>query len=75
MAKLDWWVWLIPGAMVAFFFFSPTRRGGYTFVEGVLNTRFGPGVELLFGVLVLAVAAGIKLYEWRQDDRPWIPEE
>ena len=63
MAKLDRWVWLVPGSMAVFFFFPPYRKAGHTFVEGVLNTRFGLGVELVFGALVVAVALGIKRYE------------
>lgn len=75
MAKVPWWVWLVPASMAAFFFASPYRYAGHTFIEGVLNTELGTGADLVMVALVVAVAAGIKIYEWRQDDRPWIPDE
>ena len=75
MSKFDWWVWLVPGSMAAFFFLSPYRNAGYTYIEGVLDTRLGLGVELVLLALVFVVALGIALLQWRRDDRPWLPAE
>ncbi|MBX0286120.1 hypothetical protein [Haloarcula salinisoli] len=75
MSTLDWTAGAVLFSTVFLVLMRPHRTEETTYLEGVIETQLGTGVELALLAVALAAAGGLKLYERRGDDRPWISEE
>ncbi|MDS0257908.1 hypothetical protein NDI56_00635 [Haloarcula sp. S1CR25-12] len=75
MSTLDWIGGSVLLSTAVLVFSRPRQTEPTSYLEGVLETQLGTGVEAALLVVAFAVAGGLKLYQRRGDNRPWVPDE